>query len=143
MAAMKAKKLAELTQKLAEDSKEAEGSSAVAKVDEPYLMNMPGQEQESEDDSKWRSMILDNELKLCSKMLAQDERNFHCWSYRNQQVHLYCKEIELRLKSAEASMGAKNWFLQQECDMAMSIIKRNFSNYSAWHYRGKLLSFIT
>ena len=33
----------------------------------------------------------------------------------------------------------KNKFLQQECDMAKAIIQKNFSNYSAWHYRGKLM----
>lgn len=32
---------------------------------------MPGQEAEdADDDKKWRSAILDNELKLCSKMLV-------------------------------------------------------------------------
>jgi geranylgeranyl transferase type-2 subunit alpha len=30
-------------------------------------------------------------------------------------------------------------FLQKECDMAEKIIQKNFSNYSAWHYRGKLM----
>ena len=60
------------------------------------LMNMPGQEDPSDDDKLWKSLILDNEIKLCAKMLAMDERNFHCWNYRGQMINLYCKEIETR-----------------------------------------------
>lgn len=29
--------------------------------------------------------------------------------------------------------------IRQECEMAEGIIRKNFSNYSAWHYRGKLM----
>ena len=100
---------------------------------------MPGQEARDEDDTLWKSAILDNEMKLCSKMLAMDERNFHCWNYRNQMANLYCNEIQMRVSDPVKTQALKNKFLQQECDMAKAIIQKNFSNYSAWHYRGKLM----
>jgi len=58
-------------------------------------------------------------------------------------VTIYCKEIETRTGASERCQDLKNTFLQQECDLAKSIIERNFSNYSAWHYRGKLMPLIT
>lgn len=85
--------------------KEVAKSSAVEerKVDEDNeegakLINMPGQEVVDEGDVLWKSNILDMEIKLCSKMLLMDERNFHCWNYRKQMVDLYLKEIEKRIE---------------------------------------------
>jgi len=104
LAAMKAKKLAE---KAEEEKKQSEAASAATEEngndgdEAAELMNMPGQEVREEGDEMWKSAILDNELKLCSKMLAMDERNFHCWNYRNQIANLYCKEIELRVLDAQ------------------------------------------
>lgn len=83
--------------------------------------------------SAWyhRNWILDNidpsadwnkELSLCTKYLKMDERNFHCWDYR-QIVASKCHEPH-----------------ENELQFTMKMIETNFSNYSAWHYRSKLFS---
>ena len=63
----------------------------------------------------------DNEISLCNLFLTKDERNFHCWDYRN-----YISDI------------AKT-DLKKEFDFTTEKINSNFSNFSAWHRRHKLL----
>lgn len=71
--------------------------------------------------SKMSPSEYDLEILLCNMFLAKDERNFHCWDYRN-----YISDI------------AKT-DLESEFDFTTDKINSNFSNFSAWHRRHKLL----
>lgn len=62
-----------------------------------------------------------SEILLCNSFLAKDERNFHCWNYRNHICNI--AEIDL----------------EKEFEFTTEKIRSNFSNFSAWHRRHKLL----
>lgn len=64
----------------------------------------------------------DKEILLCNSFLAKDERNFHCWDYRSYIGDVAKVDIETEL------------------EFTTEKIRLNFSNFSAWHRRHKLLS---
>lgn len=75
-------------------------------------------------DENTRLEILTAELKKCESLLKVDERNFHCWGYRN---------------SVTKQLGS-NYGYSQELTFTGAKIAQNFSNYSAWHYRAAALT---
>ena len=75
-----------------------------------------------------------------------DERNFHCWNYRLWVIETFLKEHMVRHNKDNDPNQDEIVFenhqkplIEQECQMALNLIQKNFSNFSAWHYRGKLM----
>lgn len=62
------------------------------------------------------------EILLCNSFLSKDERNFHCWDYRS-----YISDV----------LAQRD--IVKEFEFTTEKIRSNFSNFSAWHRRHKLL----
>eukprot|EP01060_Flectonema_neradi_P000926 TRINITY_DN10547_c0_g1_i1.p1 TRINITY_DN10547_c0_g1~~TRINITY_DN10547_c0_g1_i1.p1 ORF type:complete len:337 (+),score=61.60 TRINITY_DN10547_c0_g1_i1:56-1012(+) len=73
-----------------------------------------------------KTTLLKRDLQLCATLLKADERNFHCWGYRMFVTNIL---REMGKYDDEAEMKFAN-----------SCAETNFSNYSAWHARAKIIS---
>ncbi|KAH6918753.1 rab-protein geranylgeranyltransferase [Coprinopsis sp. MPI-PUGE-AT-0042] len=76
-----------------------------------------------EEDNAWRKAAWDNELFVVEKILDTDARNFHAWNYRRYV-----------LESMPVPRPEIN-----ELGYTSRKIGANFSNFSAWHQRSKVL----
>ncbi|KAL1919759.1 uncharacterized protein VTP21DRAFT_1690 [Calcarisporiella thermophila] len=70
----------------------------------------------------------DRELILVGKMLDLDARNFHGWDYRRYII-----------RNMESTSTSQPELLRSEFDYTTQKLGQNFSNYSAWHNRSRLL----
>lgn len=68
------------------------------------------------------------ELVLVSKMLIKDSRNFHGWGYR--------RGVVAQLESSK--LHGKS-MVESEFEYTTKMVKSQLSNFSAWHYRSKLI----
>ncbi|KAK9896279.1 rab-protein geranylgeranyltransferase [Cystobasidium minutum MCA 4210] len=75
------------------------------------------------------------ELKMVQGLLERDARNYHGWDYR--------RYIVASLRSSTPPPNTKhkrpNTTLKSELAYTTNKISASFSNYSAWHYRSKLM----
>ncbi|KAI0721632.1 rab-protein geranylgeranyltransferase [Cerioporus squamosus] len=75
------------------------------------------------DSNGWRQSYWNKELFVVEKMLEVDPRNFHAWNYRRIVLE------NMPVKRTEIS----------ELAYTKRKIEANFSNFSAWHQRSKVL----
>lgn len=73
--------------------------------------------------------VWEEELRLASRMLSRDNRNFHGWGYRRTIVD-----------NLESNALNGTSMAIDELDYTTRMVKTNLSNFSAWHNRTRLIS---
>jgi len=76
------------------------------------------------EDDGWKKANWDREMFVVERMLDVDARNFHAWSYRR---YVLARMTTQRSDESELHYTTKK-------------IESNFSNFSAWHQRSKVLT---
>ena len=71
--------------------------------------------------------VIAKDLQMCEMFLTKDERNFHTWNYR---FNLWKILLELYPEEEQALIDSEIKFINQ-------IHKKNYSNYSAIHFKIK------
>lgn len=72
---------------------------------------------------------LSQEIQNCNLFLEKDDRNFHVWNHR----------LTIFSMIREYFPNEFNDFLNKELLFTTNMIKKNLSNFSAFHYRTKLI----
>lgn len=82
------------------------------------------------DNGMYSKCLLIQDLAMCNLFLMKDDRNFHVWNYRLVVVLLISKYFNDKFYD----------LLDKEIEFSMKKIKESCSNFSAWHYRAKLIN---
>jgi hypothetical protein len=69
------------------------------------------------------------EINNCNFFLEKDDRNFHVWNHRLTIFSMIREYFPDNFKE----------FLSKELNFTLLMVKKNLSNFSAWHYRSKLI----
>ncbi|KAL1839814.1 hypothetical protein VTJ49DRAFT_1093 [Mycothermus thermophilus] len=72
--------------------------------------------------------VWEDELRLASRMLDKDRRNFHAWGYR--------RHVVAQLESP--ALNGKS-MVEAEFAYTTAMIRKDLSNFSAWHSRARLI----
>ncbi|KAI9681290.1 MAG: Rab geranylgeranyltransferase [Caeruleum heppii] len=87
-----------------------------------------------------------DELRLVSKMLSRDSRNFLGWGYRRMVVGklespaLYIPPTQAEGQQDEKSKDEqRSSMVEEEFQYTTNMIQTNLSNFSAWHQRSVLI----
>lgn len=90
---------------------------------------------EAMPDADWST-----ELKLVEAFLEKDPRNFHSWDYRRYCIQaIISATLKDQGESAPRSKPLPAITTASELAYTKRKVAENFSNFSAWHYRSKLL----
>ena len=84
---------------------------------------------EVQSNTQLSKSFLMEEIKNCNLFLQKDDRNFHVWNHRLTIFYM--------IKNIFHDDFAN--FLISELEFTISMVKNNLSNFSAWHYRSKLI----
>jgi geranylgeranyl transferase type-2 subunit alpha len=74
--------------------------------------------------------LLMQEINLCNMFFEKDDRNFHVWNHRYAMFKMIHESFQEKFLN----------FLDKELEFTITMIKKNCSNFSAWHYRSKLIT---
>ena len=69
------------------------------------------------------------EINNINFFLEKDDRNFHVWNHRSTVFSLIREYFPDNFQE----------FLNKELEFTIQMIKKNLSNFSAWHYRSRLI----